>query len=114
MRELFSCPMLQRRSSIWIEHAATVALSKVSLLQLRQPQKSPVRAALTVATRLQNRSAVRLLLTYRVLGIKLTRETLRGIKGTPRSARQALVGKSMTFSRLRWQKEASPRRSVSL
>jgi hypothetical protein len=48
------------------------------------------------------------ILTKRVFGIKLTRETPPCIKGVPLAASQASVGKRMTFSRLRLQKGASP------
>jgi hypothetical protein len=42
-----------------------------------------------------------------VFGIKLTRENRLGIMGLPLAARQALVRKRMTFSRLRWLKGAT-------
>ena len=43
-----------------------------------------------------------------MFGIKLTREILQGIKGVPRAAHQALVGKYITFSWLLLQKGAAP------
>ena len=52
------------------------------------------------------------IMAKRVVGIELTRESTRGIRGASLAESQALVGKRMTFSQLRLQKGAVPLRLV--